>query len=320
MSRWLVRRIIEGALTWGAAVVALFLLVRLLPGDPLAAAHDLPPETRAALARLYGLDQPLTTQLGHFLAGLVRGDLGESFLLGRPVLELIGDRLPATLLLGGTVLAAEFLIAWWLGTRLAAHAGCAGDRWAMRTLLTGHALPPFWLGLILVWIFALLIRWLPAGGVHDPLLAADAPATARLLDTARHLALPWVTLLVTTLVVPLRHHREAVREMLDADWVRAARARGMPEGEVLRRHAARPALTPLLTLLGLWIPMLLTGSVLVEATFAWPGLGLLMAEAVGGRDYPLATGCVILGAAAVVAGNILSDVLQRLLDPRVGNG
>ncbi|HWA41053.1 MAG TPA: ABC transporter permease, partial [Gemmatimonadales bacterium] len=303
MSRWLVRRIIEGALTWGAAVVTLFLLVRLLPGDPLAAVHDLPPESRAALARLYGLDQPITTQLGHFLAGLLHGDLGVSFLHGRPVLELLGDRLPATLLLAGTVLGAEFLLAWWLGTRLAARADGVEDRWTMRVLLTGHALPPFWLGLILVWGFTLVVRWLPAGGVHDPLLPADASWVTRLSDTARHLVLPWVTLLLTTLVVPLRHHREAVRETLDTDWVRAARARGITDAEVLRRHAARPALTPLLTLLGLWIPMLLTGSVLVEATFAWPGLGLLMAEAVGGRDYPLATGCVILGAAAVVAGN-----------------
>ena len=317
MSRWLVRRCIEGVLTWGAAVVALFLLVRLLPGDPLAAANELPPDTRAALARLYGLDQPITTQLGHFLAGLVRGDLGVSFLHGRPVLELIGDHLPATLLLAGTVLVAEFAIAWWLGTRLAARAGDAEDRWTMRLLLTGHALPPFWLGLILVWLFALVIRWLPAGGVHDPLLAADASWGLRALDTARHLVLPWVTLLLTTLVVPLRHHREAVRELLDADWVRAARARGTAEPAVLLRHAARPALAPLVTLLGLWLPMLLTGAVLVEATFAWPGLGLLMAEAVGGRDYPLATGCVILGAAAIVAGNIVGDLLHRLLDPRV---
>ena len=317
MTRWLARRVVEGALTWGAAVVALFILVRLLPGDPLAAANDLPPETRDALARLYGLDQPLLAQLRHFLGGLVHGDLGISFLHGRPVLELIGDRAPATLLLGGTVLTAGFGIAWWLGTRLAARAGGPEDRWTMRLLLAGHALPPFWLGLILVWLFALVVHWLPAAGVHDPLLAADASWGARALDTARHLVLPWVTLLLTTVVVPLRHHREAVREGLDADWVRAARARGTAEPTVLLRHAARPALAPLVTLLGLWLPMLLTGSVLVEATFAWPGLGLLMAEAVGGRDYPLATGCVILGAGAVILGNILGDLAQRLLDPRV---
>lgn len=319
MSRWLARRLAEGALTWGAAVVALFLLVRLLPGDPLAAAHDLPPDARDALGRLYGLDQPLLTQLAHFLAGLFRGDLGVSFLHGRPVVELIADRLPATLLLGGTVLVAEFAIAWRWGTRLAARASGPEDRWTMRALLTGHALPPFWLGLILVWIFALLARWLPSGGVHDPLLPADASWVVRAIDTSRHLVLPWVTLLLTTLVVPLRHHREAVREMLDADWVRAARARGATEAEVLARHAARPALAPLVTLLGLWLPMLLTGSVLVETTFAWPGLGSLMAEAVGGRDYPLATGCVILGAAAVVTGNLLGDILHRLLDPRVAD-
>ena len=317
MTRWLARRLAEGALTWGAAVVALFCLVRLLPGDPLAAAHELPPETRDALARLYGLDQPLLAQLGHFFRGLLRGDLGTSFVHGRPVLELLGDHLPRTLLLGGSVLVAEFALAWWLGTRLAARAGGAADRWTMRALLTGHALPSFWLGLILAWGFALVLRWLPAGGVQDPLLPGDAAWYVRTLDVARHLALPWATLLLTTLVVPLRHHREAVREGLDADWVRSARARGVGESVVLAQHAARPALAPLVTLLGLWLPMLLTGSVLVEATFAWPGLGWLMAEAVGSRDYPLATGCVALGAAAIVAGNILADLLHRILDPRV---
>jgi peptide/nickel transport system permease protein len=314
---WSARRAAQGALTWGAAVVALFVLVRLLPGDPLASAHELPPETREALARLYGLDQSLPTQLAHFLRGLLHGDLGVSLLHGRPVTELLVSHLPATLLLGGSVLVGDFFIAYRLGTRLAARAGSAEDRWTMRALLTGHALPPFWFGLILVWIFALGLRWLPAGGIIDPLLAADASWPARALNVGRHLLLPWLTLLLTGLVVPLRHHREAVLETLDADWVRSARARGVPESRVVRLHAARAALGPLVVLLGLWLPMLLTGAVLVETTFAWPGLGWLMAEAVGGRDYPLATGCILLGAGAVVVGTFLSDVLQRLLDPRV---
>lgn len=317
MTAWLTRRAAQGALTWAVAVIALFFLVRLLPGDPLASANDLPPEAYEALRRLYGLDQPLLTQLGHFFRGLLHGDLGVSLLHGRPVGALLAGHLPATLLLGGSVLLADFALAWWLGNRLAARAGGAEDRWTMRVLLAGHALPPFWFGLVLVWIFALGLRWFPAGGVNDPFLAADASWIARLADTGRHLFLPWLTLLLTTLVVPLRHHREAVRETLDADWVRSARARGVPEPQVLRRHAARTALGPLVVLLGLWMPMLLTGSVLVETTFGWPGLGWLMAEAVGGRDYPLATGCVLLGAAVVIGGNIAADLMQRLLDPRL---
>lgn len=317
MTRWLARRAAQGVLTWAVAVIALFLLVRLLPGDPLAAANELPPETQEALRRLYGLDQPLLTQLGHFLGGLFHGDLGVSLLHGRPVTEVLLGHLPTTLLLGGAVFVADFAIAYWLGTRLAARAGGLEDRWTMRVLLTGHALPPFWLGLVLVWIFALGLRWFPAAGVSDPFLASHTPWSGRALDVLRHMVLPWLTLVLTTLVVPLRHHREAVLETLDADWVRAARARGVPESQVLRRHAARAALGPLVVLLGLWMPMLLTGAVLVETTFAWPGLGWLMAQAVGGRDYPLATGCVLLGAAAVVAGNLLADLLQRLFDPRV---
>jgi peptide/nickel transport system permease protein len=317
VSRWLIRRAAQGALTWAVAVTALFLLVRLLPGDPLAAAADLPPETRDALARLYGIDQPLPSQLHHFLRGLIHGDLGVSLLHGRPVTELLAAHLPATLLLGTSVLVANIVIALWLGPKLAARAGSAGDRWTMRLLLTAHGIPPFWLGLVLVWLFALLWRVLPAGGVSDPLIDPSAGVLTRGWDVAKHLLLPWLTLTLTSLVVPLRHHREAVRETLDADWVRSARAKGLTEDAVLHRHASRSSLAPLLMIAGLWLPMILTGAVLVETTFSWPGIGWLMAESVGGRDYPMATGCVVIGTGAVVVGSFLADWAQRIIDPRV---
>jgi peptide/nickel transport system permease protein len=317
VTRWLIRRAAQGALTWAVAVTALFLLVRLLPGDPLAAAADLPPETRDALARLYGIDQPLLVQLQHFLRGLLQGDLGVSLLHGRPVTELLAAHLPATLLLGTTVLVANIVVALWLGPRLAARAGSAADRWTMRALLSAHGIPPFWLGLVLVWLFALVWRILPAGGVSDPLLDPAAGVLVRALDVAKHLFLPWLTLTLTTLVVPLRHHREAVLETLDADWVRAARAKGVAEEVVLSRHASRASLAPLLMIAGLWLPMILTGAVLVETTFSWPGIGWLMAESVGGRDYPMATGCVLIGTAAIVFGSVAADLAQRLFDPRV---
>jgi len=317
VTRWLIRRAAQGALTWGVAVTALFFLVRLLPGDPLAAAADLPPETRDALARLYGIDQPLLGQLHNFIRGIIHGDLGVSLLHGRPVTELLAAHLPATLLLGVTVLLANILLALWLGPKLAARAGSSSDRWTMRALLTAHGTPPFWLGLVLVWLFALVWKILPAGGVTDPLMDPAAGIVTRALDVARHLFLPWLTLTLTTLVVPLRHHREAVLETLDADWVRAARAKGVAEDVVLSRHASRASLAPLLMIAGLWLPMILTGAVLVETTFSWPGIGWLMAESVGGRDYPMATGCVVVGTTAIVLGSILADLAQRLLDPRV---
>jgi peptide/nickel transport system permease protein len=316
VNRWLLGRLAQGLLTWAIAVTALFFLIRLLPGDPLAASHELPTEARDRLAELYGIDQPLPTQLWRFTAGLIRGDLGTSILHGRPVAELILDRLPATLFLSGSVLLATWLLAIRLGSALASRAGSFADRWIGRTLLTAHAVPQFWLGLCFVWIFALGLGWLPSGGVADPLLGGDTPFITTLADRARHFVLPWLTLVLTSLAVPFRHHREAVLESLASDWVRSARARGLPESVVIHRHATRAALGPLTSLLGAWLPMLLTGSVLVETTFAWPGLGSLMAEAVGSRDYPLATGCVLLGTATVIIGSIAADLLQRRLDPR----
>jgi len=317
VTRWLIRRTAQGALTWAVAVTALFLLIRLLPGDPLAAATDLPPETRDALARLYGIDQPLLLQLHNFIRGIIHGDLGVSLLHGRPVTELLAAHLPATLLLGTTVLVADLAVALWLGPKLAARAGSAVDRWTMRALLGAHGVPSFWLGLVLLWLFALVWRLLPAGGVTDPLLDPAAGALPRALDVARHLFLPWLTLTLTTVVVPLRLHREAVRETLDANWVRAARAKGVAEDLVLSRHASRASLAPLLMIAGLWLPVILTGAVLVETTFSWPGIGWLMAESVGGRDYPVATGCVVLGTTAIIIGSLLADLAQRLFDPRV---
>ncbi len=308
----------EAAVTLGLAVVLLFLLTHLLPGDPLsrlAEGRPLGADEIAALRARYGLDRPLLSQLGAFLAGLVRGDLGTSIEYGRPVRELLMERLPATLLLGGTVLLLNFSVGLWLGVRQAVRKGSLEDRWLGTLSLAGYATPSFWLGLVLAWLVGVEWRLLPAGGMRDPL--AESGGLAGAADVLRHLALPAFTLCVVSIAATMRYQRDAMLDALRLPCVVTARAKGVDEGAVVWRHAWRNALFPVLTLFGLWLPVLVTGSVFVEAVFAWPGLGSLAASAVGNRDYPLLMGASILVAVVVVVANLLADLAYAALDPRV---
>ncbi|HEX6617453.1 MAG TPA: ABC transporter permease [Gemmatimonadales bacterium] len=318
MGRWLARRTAEAVVTLGLAVVLLFLLTHILPGDPLsrlAEGRPLGADEIAALRARYGLDRPLLSQLGAFLAGLVRGDLGTSIEYGRPVRALLMERLPATLLLGGTVLLLNFSVGLWLGVRQAVRKGSLEDRWLGTLSLAGYATPSFWLGLVLAWLVGVEWRLLPAGGMRDPL--AESGGLAGTADVLRHLALPALTLCVVSIAATMRYQRDAMLDALRLPCVVTARAKGVNEGSVVWRHAWRNALFPVLTLFGLWLPVLVTGSVFVEAVFAWPGLGSLAASAVGNRDYPLLMGASILVAVVVVVANLLADLAYAALDPRV---
>jgi peptide/nickel transport system permease protein len=309
---------VQAAVTLGLAVVLLFLLTHILPGDPLARIGEGRPlgaDEIAVLRARYGLDRPLLSQLGAFLAGLARGDLGTSIEYGRPVRELLLERLPATLLLGGTVLLLNFSLGLWLGVRQAVRKGSLEDRWLGTLSLAGYATPSFWLGLVLAWLVGVEWRLLPAAGMRDPL--ADDGGLAGAADVLRHLALPALTLCVVSIAGTMRYQRDAMLDALRLPCVATARAKGVDERSVIWRHAWRNALFPVLTLFGLWLPVLVTGSVFVEAVFAWPGLGSLAASAVGNRDYPLLMGASILVAAVVVLANLLADLAYAALDPRV---
>jgi peptide/nickel transport system permease protein len=315
---WLVRRSLQALLTLILAIVLLFLLTHLLPGDPLAReglTNALTPAQRAALAARYGLDRPLLSQLAAFLAGLVRGDLGTSIEYGRPVTGLLLERLPATLLLGGTVLVLNFTLGLWLGVRQAVRKGTAVDRWLTTLSLAGYAMPSFWLGLVLAgWVG---VRWhlLPAAGMRDPVLTGSGVVLAT--DVLRHLVLPAATLSIVSIAATMRYQRGAMIEALHLPYVVTARAKGLTEHQVTWRHAWRNALFPVITLFGLWLPILVSGSVFVEAVFAWPGLGSLAATAVSSRDYPLLMGTSVLVASLVIGASMASDLAYALLDPRV---
>lgn len=317
MRRWLVRRTLQAGLTLLVALVLLFLLTHILPGDPLSREANRP-LTAAQIAGLrarYGLDQPLLHQLGAFFGGLVRGDLGTSIEYARPVTALLAERLPATLLLGGTVLLLNFTVGVWLGVRQALAKDGALDRWLTTLSLAGYATPSFWLGMVLAGLVG--VRWhlLPPAGMRDPLVEGGFASVT--VDVLRHLTLPALTLAIVSIAATMRYQRSAMIETLRLPYIVTARAKGLPEGKVVWRHAWRNALSPVLTLLALWLPILVSGSVFVEAVFAWPGLGSLAAAAVGNRDYPLLMGASVLVATIVVAASLLGDIAYALLDPRV---
>jgi len=317
MGRWLARRVLQAALTLAIALVLLFLLVHVLPGDPLAREGDraLTPQQTEALRARYGLDRPLAGQLLVFLGGVMRGDLGVSIEYGRPVTGLLLERLPATLLLGGTVLLLNFTIGLWLGVRQAVRKDSREDRWITTLSLAGYATPSFWLGLVLAGFVGVRWRLLPPAGMRDPMGSGSALATT--LDVLRHLVLPAITLSAVSIAGAMRYQRSAMLEVLRLPYIVTARAKGLPEPKVVWRHAWRNALFPVLTLLGLWLPILVSGSVFVESVFAWPGLGSLAIAAVNNRDYPLLMGSAVLMATLVVLGTLLSDAAYAVLDPRV---
>jgi peptide/nickel transport system permease protein len=319
LSSWVLRRLADSAITFALALTLAFFLMRVAPGDPLARVVEgraFSPAEVAALRTRYGLDQPLIQQFGSFVGGLVRGDLGVSIEYGRPVTALLAERLPATVLLGGSVLLLNFSLGLWLGVRQAVRRGTPEDRWLTALSLMGYAIPSFWLGLVLAWLIGIELRLLPAAGMQDPLLAQEAGFLTRAVDVLRHLVLPALTLSVVSIAATMRYQRTAMLEALQLPFITTARAKGLREQDVTW-HAWRNALFPVITLFGLWLPILVTGSVFVEAVFAWPGLGSLAAGAVWGRDYPVIMGSVLLVAGLVVTAGFLTDIAYALLDPRV---
>jgi len=318
---WAVRRLLQAGLTFAASLLLLFVIMRITPGDPLVrldADASLTPVEADVLRRRFGLDQPLGRQLVSWLSGVARGDLGVS--IGHypdRVGSLLASRLPATLLLGGTVLLVNFTAGIWLGVLQARHRGRRLDRWLTRISLTGYAMPAFWLGLVLVSFVSLRWGLLPAAQMTDPLLSPDAPLLTRALDVLRHLLLPAGTLAVVTIAGTMRLQRSAMLEAMREDFVHSARARGLTERRVVWGHAWRNAISPVLTLFGLSLPVLVTGTVFVEYVFNWPGLGSLAAEAIATRDYPLLMGCALLVSGLVVAGGVITDAGYLALDPRV---
>ncbi len=302
MTRFLLQRLVHLAWVVLAISILVFVLIHL-SGDPirLLTPLDARPEDIERVRRLYGLDRPLVLQYVDFLGRAVRGDLGESFRFGQPAMPLVLQRLPATALLAASTVAVTIAVGIPLGAWSGARAGSTAD-WAVSVgTFAGISLPSFWLGVLLILLFADRLRLLPASGF-------DGPA---------HLVLPVATLSVYTTGLIVRMVRADVIAVLGQEFVRTARAKGLPEGAVLGRHVVRNALLSTVTVLGLQLGSLLGGSVVVEAVFAWPGVGWLMLQAIQTRDLPLVRAVVLVVGTAFVLINLVVDLLYVALDPRI---
>ncbi len=318
MTAWLLRRLAAALAIIFAVVTLCFAAIHLAPGTPFLPGQDRPidPAVVERLRARFGLDQPLPVQYARYLRALVRGDLGESFSQRRPVVDAIASAIPNTLVLTGTALAIDFLLGVLIGVVQAARARRRLDVALTNATLFFYSLPTFWLGLLLLLVFGQWLDWFPVGGV-TAVLHDSMPLALRLLDRLKHLALPALTLGLVGAAGTARYQRAALLEALGEDYARTARAKGLTEPRVLMDHALRNALLPIVTLLGLALPFLLTGAVVVETVFTWPGLGKLAADAIAGRDYPLVIATTLISSVLVVLGSLIADLLTAAADPRV---
>ena len=319
MRAWLLRRIAAGLAIVFAAVSLTFVAVHLAPGRPFFAPDERPmdPAVVARLNHIYGLDQPLPVQYVRYLVALAHGEMGESFSQRRPVAEAIAAAVPNTVLLTATALAIDFFLGIVIGLMQAARARRRSDVALGSITLFFYSLPTFWLALVLQLVCGLWLGWFPTGGTIDPALHASLPFLGQLADRLHHLVLPALTLGLVGAGGTARFQRAALLDALGHDYVRTARAKGLAESAVLVRHAWRDALLPVISLAGLALPFLLTGAVLIEKVFSWPGLGKLATDAISARDYPLVLGTTLLATCAVVLGSLVADVLTAAADPRV---
>lgn len=318
MASWVVRRLAGAVLVSIIGIAVLVALVHLLPGDPLTAIvgdRALDPASRRVMEHDLGIGRPLPVVLMSFFRNALQGDLGHSLAERRPVTAILADRLGPTMLLGGLTLLIDFTLGVLLGVWSALHPRTRAARLLDSLTLATYTVPGFVIGLVLIWGFAVHWQWFPPALIADPLLPTDASTWTVLIDRLKHLVLPVTTMVLATIAVPLRQQRSAIVGTMSQPWVTAARARGVATRRVIWQHLWRPALTPVISLLGLWLPMVVAGAVFVETVFAYPGIGALLANATAQRDIPVVIGAGVVLVVVVQLGSLVADVLYRIVDP-----
>ena len=306
MLAYLLQRMAGALLVIFGVTGIVFLLIHLIPGDPveIMLGESASVADREVLRAALGLDQPVLTQFYNYLEGLLQLDLGTSIHFRRPVAELLLERLPATGLLAAATLAVSMALAFPLGVIAAVRRNTAWDSGAMGFSMLGVSIPNFWLGPILILVFSLWLGWFPVSG-RDGFVSVVLPA---------------VTLGTGLAAVLSRMVRSSMLEVLGEDYMRTARAKGLTPHRVILRHGLRNALLPVITLLGLQLGALLAGAVITETVFSWPGVGLLTIESIQSRDYPVLQACVLLISVTYVLVNLLTDIVYAWIDPRIRIG
>ena len=303
MLRVLVRRLLLAVPTLAGVLVVVFLLLYVAPGDPVMAmvGERADPQTIARLRAELRLDDPLAVQFVHYAGGVLRGDLGRSYITGRPILSDLLERFPKTLQLAGAAMLLAAVCGITLGVLAARRPGGWTDRLSLAVAYLGISFPVYWIGLILILVFAVMLRWLPPSGYGRP----------------AHLVLPALALGMRSIAFLARITRSAMLEALGSDYARTARAKGVAERIVVVRHALRNALIPVITVLGLDFGAYLTGSILTETIFSWPGLGRYVVNAIARRDLPGVQGAVLFMSVVFVLVNLITDLAYAKADPRV---
>lgn len=327
MTTYVIRRLLQAIpLLWGILTI-IFLLIHLAPGTPFDTllGTQMPAEVREGLIRTYGLDQPLLVQYVRWLWAFVRGEWGVSLVDFRPVSALLAERVPNTLLLSGLALLLIFLTGVTLGVLQAVRQHSWSDKVLTLAALFIYSMPSFWLAIMLVLLLSYkAAEWawfpdawtLPATGITSVNHEWLGP-WEQTVDRIRHLLMPVFSLGIASAASVARYTRGSMLEVIRQDYIRTARAKGLPERSVIFRHALRNALLPVITLLGLYLPYLLSGAVLIEKVFAWPGMGLTIVNAILQRDYPVVMATSFLFSALVIVSNLIADLLYAWVDPRI---
>ncbi|MQB40989.1 ABC transporter permease [Rhizobium sp. ICMP 5592] len=320
IARAIRRTVIQAVPTMLGIVILNFFLLKLAPGDAAdvmaAEAGSATVESMAALRSRFGLDNPILVQLGNYLNNLAHFSLGFSPRYGMPVADLIGQRLPGTLMLMLAALTIAITVGLILGSLMASFAGRIPDRLISIVSLLFYSIPGFWIGLMLILLFSVTLGWLPSGG--DSTIGSRLTGLPALLDRARYMVLPATSLSLFYLAIYARLTRASMLEVKSQDFVRTARAKGVSPFFVTTRHVLRNALIPITTMAGMHFGGMLGGAVVVETVYSWPGLGRLAFEAVMARDFSVLLGILLLSSFLVIVANAAVDLLQAWLDPRIG--
>ena len=314
MAIYLLRRLFQSAVLLVIVTVIAFGLMHLAPGGPESVYALSPSMTPADLERIrvsYGLDQPLPVQYAKWATGMASGDWGRSYRDSRPVRDVILDRVPATLELTVSALLLAIVVGVAIGMLGALRQHSAADYLSTFGAMLALSIPTFWFGLMVIWLFAERLGWIPSGG------RSTLGAAFSLGDRLHHLVAPVVVLGLVLVATWSRYTRAALLETINQDYVRTARAKGLANHTVVLGHAFRNAVTPLVTLAGLQIPFLFSGALVTESVFTWPGMGRLFVDSLGYRDYPVLMGVLVVTAFLVIVGNLLADLVVAVVDPRI---